>query len=239
MTKTALVILAHPCQKSYTASLRDTAVKKLKDMGFEVLESDLYKMKFNPVVDSQDFDEPKKEGFFSVSDEMKKAYDKNELEKDIVEEIKKVDKADYIFFVCPLWCGSFPAIMKGWMERVMQRGFAFDMNHFFEKGYLKGKKAGIIVTTGAPREFFQKKGPHTAGMDINENFMHMMISFSWMGMDSLPVFATYAVEMVDESERKDYIKELDSWLGNIENIKRYENPELSKQSEEQQEVTTA
>jgi len=231
MTKTALVVFAHPCQKSYTASLRDSAVKKLKDMGFEVLESDLYKMKFNPVVNFQDFDcQSEKEGL-NVAKEMKKAYEKNELEKDIAEEIDKLMRAEYVLFIAPTWCGTFPAIMKGWLERVLLRGAAFDFPHsYYEEGYLKGKKALIICTTGAPKEFYQKKGEHVAGMDINENYRHMMNTFSFVGMESLPVFAGYGVEGVSLSERKNYLNDLEEYLGKIEMTKPYESPELTQQA---------
>jgi len=229
MMKTALVVFAHPSEKSYTASLRDTTVQKLKSLGLNVLESDLYKMKFNPVVNYQDFvADSDKEGL-NVSDEMKKAYEKEKLEADIVEEIEKVQKSDYLFFIAPMWCGSFPAMMKGWLERVMLRGSAFDFPHnYFEKGYLKGKKSIIITTTGAPKEFFQKHGDHTSGQTIDENYKHLMVAFSFMGMETLPVFAGYGIENVSNSERKNYIHELEEYLGKIEQITPYANPELSE-----------
>jgi len=229
MTKTALVVFSHPSEKSYTASFRDVAVKKLKSLGFEVLESDLYKMKFNPVINYQDFDTQQDKEGLNVSGEMKKAYEKNELEHDIVEEIDKLKRSDYVLFIAPMWCGSFPAMMKGWLERVLLRGAAFDFpHHVFENGYLKGKKALIITTTGAPKEFFKGKGEHTCGQTIDENYQHLMNTFAWVGMETLPVFAGYAVETVSTGERKDYIRDLEDYLGKIEEAKPYENASLSE-----------
>jgi NAD(P)H dehydrogenase (quinone) len=59
-------IYAHPEPKSFNANLKDTALAALKENGHEVRLSDLYAMKFNPVLTASDFPERKNPEFFNA-----------------------------------------------------------------------------------------------------------------------------------------------------------------------------
>ena len=74
--------------------------------------------------------------------------------KDIIEQQEKVARAQGLAFISPIWFVGFPAILKGWIERVYTAGFAFGLTIEGWKGDLKGRipllkheKVQIISTT--------------------------------------------------------------------------------------------
>lgn len=65
--------------------------------------------------------------------------------------------ADHIVILFPLWLGSMPAVLKGFLEQTLRPGFAFDESplHGFPKKLLSGRSARIIVTMGMPALFYR------------------------------------------------------------------------------------
>ncbi|XP_067651761.1 ribosyldihydronicotinamide dehydrogenase [quinone]-like [Haliotis asinina] len=135
--KNVLIVYAHPKPESFNGALLRKAVDVLSSQGHNVVLSDLYKMNFDPLVRLEEF---------SVSDSGSAA-----ISRAVQEEVEKVEQADLVVFQFPLYWGSFPAILKGWMDRVMQvmSGFVRKTG-FYEEGDLKGKRALLSFTTGAP-----------------------------------------------------------------------------------------
>lgn len=81
--------------------------------------------------------------FFSYGVEAYEAYKKRSLTSDIIDEQKKVQEADLVIFQFPLyWFSIVPAILKGWMDRVLCQGFAFDLPGFYDSGFLKVRALG-------------------------------------------------------------------------------------------------
>lgn len=58
--------------------------------------------------------------------------------------------ADFIITVCPLWWGSVPAILKGWFDKILIAGVAWDYTNMFKNGLGKGKKVLNVFCIGAP-----------------------------------------------------------------------------------------
>lgn len=58
--------------------------------------------------------------------------------------------ADHLLIVYPLWLGTMPAVLKGFLEQVFRPGFAFASGEAWPGGRLKGKSARIVVTMGMP-----------------------------------------------------------------------------------------
>ena len=78
---------------------------------------------------------------------------RTELEPDLIESINKIKKANHIVWVFPQWWYGYPAIMKGFIDRIFLPGITFDYEEgkTFPKQLLKGKTARIIVTADTPR----------------------------------------------------------------------------------------
>lgn len=173
-----LIIHAHPNPNSFNAALRDVAVRTLSRSGHSILLSDLYTMRFNPVLSAR------------------------ELQGDLSEiqpEIDKVRRADLLLFQFPDWWYGMPAIMKGWIDRVFAFGFAYDDEHSFENGLLRGKKAMLSLTVGAREDYFQQ-APQRDLMRVLEPIHYGILAYC--GLEVLPPFIAYGPGEMSEAERK-------------------------------------
>ncbi|XP_066503523.1 NAD(P)H dehydrogenase [quinone] 1-like isoform X2 [Hoplias malabaricus] len=95
---------------------------------------------------------------FVYNDEACIAFKEGRLSDDIKEEHHKVEQADLIIFQFPLYWFSVPAIMKGWIDRVLTQGFAFSLQNLYDNGMLKGKKALLSFTTGGIESMYLPDG---------------------------------------------------------------------------------
>ena len=70
-----------------------------------------------------------------------------------------IGDAEHLVFVFPLWLGTMPAMLKGFLEQIMRPGFAFAYpdtgSSGFVKTLLKGRSARIVVTMGMPAFFYR------------------------------------------------------------------------------------
>ncbi len=130
-----LVIYAHPKDTSYNAAIKDTVLEALKKRGDTVELRDLYAMDFNPVLR---FDHQKA--------------------PDVEQEQKYISNADEIVIVNPIWWYSMPAILKGYIDRVLTYGFAYAYTENGVDGLLKGKRVTIINTAGGTQEAYASGG---------------------------------------------------------------------------------
>ncbi|KAM4027064.1 ribosyldihydronicotinamide dehydrogenase [quinone] isoform 2-T2 [Anomaloglossus baeobatrachus] len=157
--KNVLIVYAHQEPKSMNGSLKNVAVDVLSKMGCSVTVSDLYAMQFNAAATRNDITgELCKPQQFSYGIETMEAFKKGWLCEDIIKEQKKIQEADLVIFQFPLYWFSFPAIMKGWIDRCFIQGFAFDFPGSYETGFLKGKRSILSFTTGGTEEMFSKEG---------------------------------------------------------------------------------
>lgn len=199
-----LIVYAHPEPKSLNGMLKDVAVETLTASGHKVKVSDLYGMKFNAVLDVDDFPQRMNSEFFNPILEQTNAVAMDSIPQDIKDEMDKVAWADLLIFQFPIWWTSFPAIMKGWIDRVFYNGFAFNAAEFkvYTEGLLKGKKALLSFTTGAPQELYSAQGPHGDMDQLLTYITHCM--FEFVGMESLPSFGVFGpIVMSDEDVKKE------------------------------------
>ena len=154
-----LIIYAHPEPASFNASLLEAGVSGLRALGHSVEVSDLYRMKFDPVLKGEDFADRVDPSHFLPYHEALHAVGTGTFARDILTEMEKVRQADLLIFQFPLWFSSWPAIMKGWVDRVFQAGFAFRNDAMYENGLLRKKRAFLVITVGAPVEAYSDEGP--------------------------------------------------------------------------------
>ncbi|XP_041504426.1 NAD(P)H dehydrogenase [quinone] 1 isoform X3 [Microtus oregoni] len=131
----ALIVLAHEEKTSFNYAMKEAAVEALKKQGWEVTESDLYAMNFNPIVSRKDITgKPKDPENFQYSSETALAYKEGRLSPDIVAEQKKLEAADLVIFQFPMYWFGMPAILKGWFDRVLVAGFAYTYATMYDSG---------------------------------------------------------------------------------------------------------
>lgn len=128
------LILAHPDPLSFNHAIARTATEVLKEMGHEVLFHDLYAEKFDPILEH---DEIPTDG---------------KLPPDIARHCSEIAQADGIIIVHPNWWGQPPAILKGWVDRVVRPMVAYrflegDSGEGIPVGLLKAKAAVVFNTS--------------------------------------------------------------------------------------------
>ncbi len=134
--KKILLILAHPDKNSLNGELFNFYSQSARDKGFEVKELLLGDLNFNLNL---------KKGYKEIQ----------ELEDDLKIAQESILWADHLVFIFPIWWYSFPAILKGFIDRLFLPGFAFKyQNKFSVKKLLAGKTADIICTSGNPSIYY-------------------------------------------------------------------------------------
>ncbi|XP_043937208.1 NAD(P)H dehydrogenase [quinone] 1-like [Protopterus annectens] len=157
--KNVLIVLAHEEKNSFNSALKNIAVETLQKKGWKITISDLYAMKFNPIASRNDITgSPKNPEHFSYADETCSAWKDGYLSEDIVKEQNKLLAADLVIFQFPIFWFGMPAIMKGWIDRVFTRGFAYTFQTMYDNGPFQKKRAVISVTTGGIQSMYSSKG---------------------------------------------------------------------------------
>lgn len=189
MTK-HLVIFSDPNYDSFIRNVFETVVDFLsEERGHDVATRDLYAQGFKPVLDLEDL-ENFKQGVVS---------------QDIKDEQRKIMDADVITFVSPLWWGSMPAMLKGYIERVFSYGFAYEFGEdpLNPIGLLKNKKVLLLTTIGGPDELYKQKGMYEA---IGKTWDWAV--FEFCGMNLLGHLYFPGIHHANDQKRRDYLETL-------------------------------
>lgn len=152
--KKVLVILGHPRLESYCNALSQAYEHGAVDAGAEVRRLDLARLEFDPILRSES------EARFSGEHG-------SGLEPDLLRSQQDITWADHLVFVYPSWWGSFPALLKGFIDRAFMPGFGFKYikGKTLPEQLLKGKTARLIVTMDTPswwNRFIYRAAGHNA-----------------------------------------------------------------------------
>jgi putative NADPH-quinone reductase len=136
-----LIINGHPDAKSYSAAITAEFTKNLDKQRHQIENLELGKMKFDPVLR------------FGYRQKMPPNAD--------IERSQQLLKwADHMVFIYPIWWSSMPSLLKGWIDRVMTPGFAYNMKSFYRHdGHLSGRTAELILTSDAPAFYYRWLAP--------------------------------------------------------------------------------
>ncbi|WP_216216588.1 NAD(P)H-dependent oxidoreductase [Amycolatopsis aidingensis] len=199
-----LWLFAHPEPGSLGGALHEEGLRTLREQGHEYRSSDLYAMRWNPVVDHADFGhDPTRR--LVVGAESGSAYRSGGLSADIRAEQDKLEWADALVVQFPLWWYGMPAILKGWFDRVFVKGFAYGVTDpdsgntlRYGEGRLAGKRAMVLVTAGA-------REPSMSARGVNGQLEHLLFPLQhgtlwYSGMAVLPPLAVYGADRVSAAE---------------------------------------
>ena len=133
----ALVLYAHPCDDSFASALHKTAVETLEARGWEVDDCDLYKEGFDPVLSDAG-----RRGYHDEPDNIDPV-------KDYVERLRT---ADALILCFPVWNFGYPAILKGFFDRVFLPGVSFKLvDGKVAPNLTHIKKLAAVTTYGGTR----------------------------------------------------------------------------------------
>jgi NAD(P)H dehydrogenase (quinone) len=153
-----LIVFAHPEPASLNGALFDTALRELRAAGHTVVTSDLYRMGFDPVSSRRNFTTVKDAGYLKLQVEETHASEHDGFAAEIEAEIRKLEACDLLVLQFPLWWFGLPAMLKGWVDRVLAMGRTYGYGAIYETGKFKGKRALLSLTTGGPEEAYRKGG---------------------------------------------------------------------------------
>jgi len=108
--KRALVLFAHPCEESFSSSLHRTVVDGLQARGWEVDDCDLYAEGFDPVLSAAE-----RRGYHDTATNI----------APVADHVARLRAAQALVMVHPVWNYGFPAILKGYFDRVFLPGVSF------------------------------------------------------------------------------------------------------------------
>lgn len=138
-----LIVYAHPNAGSFCHAIRQRVVETSHQLGAATEVRDLYALSFNPVHRGTD-----------TMDLLRSPHPDDAVQ---VEQ-EWLRWADVITFIYPNWWNGMPAILKGYIDRVLTWGFAYDYDEHGLVGLLRGKQALVFNTTGGGRELMEEIG---------------------------------------------------------------------------------
>ena len=178
--KNFFLVYGHYNEKSFNAAIRDEFIKTVKENGHEVDYVDLYKEKFDPVFSGESPD------------------------TSVLDHRKRIEKSDTIVLIAPIWNFRMPAIVEGWIDKVLAPPWAFRFkkivgNYGYPVGNLKGKKAIVFCTYGSPqfaiRTFFLNMPTKRLRRGV----------FNICGITDVIYKRFFAVPFVNEEKRKKFL----------------------------------
>lgn len=209
-----LIIHAHPEPQSFTTSMLKTAVAELTSAGHEVVVSDLYAMNWNPVASAADFGTRKNPDYLVYAMEQRHSYEAGSIAPDIAAEVEKLKKADLVIFNFPVYWFSVPAMLKGWIDRVLISGVCYGGLRFYDQGGLKGKKAALSFTLGGREHMF---GPGAIHGELEVMLRPLLRgTLAYVGMDVLPFFPGYHIPYLKPEARDQIMRDYKGWLAQLE-----------------------
>jgi len=181
--KKVFLVYGHYNEKSFNAAIRDTFIKTARDNGNEVDCVDLYKEKFNPVYAGEKPDEV------------------------VLDHQKRIEASDIIVLIAPIWNFRMPAILEGWIDKVLSPPWAFRFkkifgNYGYPVGNLTGKKAVVFCTYGSPqfaiRTFFLNMPTKRLRRGV----------FNICGISDVIYKRYFAVPFVSDEKRKKFLEDV-------------------------------
>lgn len=192
-----LVVCAHPVRESLTMAAAEAAERGCTRGGHTVTRLDLYDLGFRP----------------AMSLEERRAYDSEEplLDPQAAEHAALVGDADVLVFVYPTWWSGLPAILKGWLERVLVPGvaFVFGEDGKVRPGMSHVKRIVGISTYGSP--WTVVKLLQDGGRRTLLRALHMSCGLrtrtTWLGL--------YAVDTAGAADRAAFLDRVEHTMSRI------------------------
>tara|TARA_R100000005_G_C4997297_1_gene204021 strand:+ start:2376 stop:2960 length:585 start_codon:yes stop_codon:yes gene_type:complete len=184
--KKTLIINGHPDKESFSFGISEAYKKGARKSGVEIKEINIRELNFNP--------------------NLQFGYRKRtELEPDLLDAQSKLEWADHLVWVYPVWWSSVPAIMKGFLDRVLLPGFAFSKR---EKSLLcsprlNGKTARIICTMDQPTWYYKLiyRGPSHNAMKRG--------TLKFIGVKKVKITAIGPIRLSKEDFRLKWLKKIE------------------------------
>ncbi|MCZ8374462.1 MAG: NAD(P)H-dependent oxidoreductase [Beijerinckiaceae bacterium] len=192
-----LLVYCHPRKASFTEAARDTAIAALQGAGHEVDLLDLYAEGFNPVMS-----EAERAGYHT----------RGENRLPVADHLDRVKAAEGLVFVYPTWWYAQPAMLKGWLERVLIPHETFTMPEGNQpiRGLMQNIRLLAVVTSlGSPKWWWWLVGRPGQRILLSgiRVLCHPKCRTIWL--------ALHRIDVVGEEARKAHLERVRAVLGGI------------------------
>ncbi|BFU59190.1 MULTISPECIES: NAD(P)H-dependent oxidoreductase [Rodentibacter] len=176
-----LIIFAHPNSKgSFGRAIADRVAKAGQELGVNTWFRDLYSLDFNPIISFEEL----------------QAANQGIIPEEIKYEHQLIRQADLITLVYPLWWMGFPAILKGYLDRVLSHGFAYKTENGESVGLLQGKQMQQFITIGSSVGKYKEFG-------VDKSLNHCLINglFNYCGILNVEYELFGDIHLIDDEAR--------------------------------------
>lgn len=190
-----VVILCHPEEDSFNASVARTYCETVAGIGHEAVLRDLYRIGFDPVLKATE--QPGRPDF--------------QLEADVANELDVINGADVFVLVYPIWFGTPPAMMKGYVERVFGSGFSHRAVRARQyHPMLSGSRLLSFTSSGTTQQWLEEQGAWRSLRQLFDQYIaqafsldrHEHVHFSAIVEGLKPRFIEENLEQVRQEARK-------------------------------------
>jgi len=184
-----LLILGHPKPSSFTHAIAKKAMEVLENLGHETIVRDLYQERFDPVLPADEDTMPEVN-----------------LPEYLQEHIRDFREAEGVIVAHPNWWGGPPAIVRGWVDRVIRNNSCYNFTKEGVVSHVGGKIVQIFSTSNTPRE-----------VELNlygdpiENFWKVVV-FGLLGAKSFERRNFESVVISTFEERQHWLMEVETIL---------------------------
>jgi putative NADPH-quinone reductase len=176
-----LVIEAHPDAGRFSTALADAYADGAARAGAQVTRLALRDLRFDPIL---------RGGFRGGQ----------ALEPDLLTARAAIEAADHLVWVTPVWWGSLPALLKGFIDRAFLPGWAFEnTGAALPKGLLAGRTARVISSMDSPWWWYWLKHGRAAHRSL------IGATLNYVGIGKVSETTVYVLRKLDEGARKAWI----------------------------------
>jgi NAD(P)H dehydrogenase (quinone) len=137
-----LVIFCHPRRNSFSGRVLERVLAGLDAGGHGVELADLYREGFQPVFQESDYAQ----------------FEGGTMPEEILREQARVERNDALVLIFPVWWWSFPAMLKGWFDRVWSNGWAYEFANNPTGSLLEPRPFGLIACAASSDEVYRRRG---------------------------------------------------------------------------------
>jgi NAD(P)H dehydrogenase (quinone) len=193
----ALVVLAHPCPDSFNHAVAAAVERGLVGAGHRVDRIDLYAEEF----------------VAAMSLAERRAYHSDDpvVDEQVRAHVARLLDADTLVFVYPTWWSGLPAVLHGWLQRVMVPGvaFGFDDDGKVVPGLTHVRRIVGVSTYGSPRWYV--KAVNDNGRRVLTRALRMSCGWrtrcSWL--------ALYAMDTTTDDDRREFLARVERRLAEV------------------------
>jgi len=189
-----VIVYAHPYNRSYNHAIFENITRALEENQEEFEAIDLVADNFNPVMTSEDL----------------RGYNKGIANDELINEYQqKLNSADKLIFIFPIWWGGMPAIVKGFIDKVFLKDFAYKVESGKVIGLLSFlKKTFVITTSSKTSNVLKNSWGDPIGTTLAKSTFDMVgiKNFRWINFDN--------ISKSSEEERKTFLKEVSELVKN-------------------------